>query len=379
MIEKQNSAKHLENNVILVDASIYFFRYFYSPFATRSPVFTEDGYPIATAQAFGRWLIRLLSHTQSNMLAVCFDESLETCFRNDIYEGYKASREPADDAIIYEMSVCQSICHLLGLSTFASQTHEADDLIATLAQVSRDHGHTVSVVSSDKDLFQVLKSKDDVLVDFPEGEVFDRHGCYEKLGVWPGQVSDYLALVGDKADDVPGVPGVGAKGAARLLSAIYSLDHLWDKTSSNVANSKEINTHQANISQFKGVQNHLSLVSTLLPKPSRSIRESPLLATIVSKIAPHASQLEVSRRLTKLDAFAPLTVSTDDVEELDIELLDAMHYLNRGPADLEALEYFCEALNFTLPLEDLPSDLELVDYEDDLPAPDLRLIRGGLE
>lgn len=361
----------LTDRVILVDASVYFFRSLFSPFVQRDAIINDDGYSIATAKAFGRWLIRLLANSNTDMIAVCFDESLGSGFRNDIYAPYKSSREEPCDATIYEMSVCQSICHMLGLSTFASPTHEADDLIATLARVAHDHGHPVTVLSSDKDLFQVLTTKGDLLYDFPQGDPYDRHACFEKLGVWPGQVSDFLALTGDRVDDIPGVPGVGPKSAAKLLSSVYSLDQLYEKDPDAV---KRLEDRKCKIASLDDSVEETSNQ----PRPClcKTVREKPELESIAEKIVPYTDQLAINCRLTALDSYAPLVVSTDEIDDRRIDHIDSMHYLARGPADLDALEYFCEALSFTLPLGDLPCDLAVIDYDD--PAP-LRLIKGGLD
>ena len=209
-------------NAFLVDASIYIFRaYFSLPERWHSP----DGYPLNAVYGYTSFLLELLERVAPAPLAVAFDESLGTCFRNSIYPGYKASRELPDEALAFQLATCREITESLGLDCHGGATHEADDYIATLATLQRQSGGTVTVVSRDKDLGQLLEDGDE-LWDYAADTRLDSEGFSARFGVLPGQFPDYQGLVGDKIDDIPGVPAVGAKTGAALIQAFGDLETL---------------------------------------------------------------------------------------------------------------------------------------------------------
>lgn len=199
----------------LIDASIYIFRYYFS-----MPLnwWAENGCSTAAVYGYSTWLLRFLSAQKPQAIAVCFDESLETCFRNQIYPDYKISRALPDEALAFQLQACKYFTELMGIPTYASSTHEADDLLATLAQRCHHKMMPVCIVSRDKDLAQIIRAGDIGLWDALDGELLDYSAIQKKMGVRPEQVADFLALVGDSSDDIPGVPGVGVKTAAILLS-----------------------------------------------------------------------------------------------------------------------------------------------------------------
>jgi len=211
-----NSGGH---TAYLIDASIYIFRYYFS---MPTHWISSQGKPTEAVYGYGLWLLKFIEAHPSDPLAVCFDESLTTCFRHQIYEGYKCSRALPDEALAFQMKACRQLTSLLGIATYASETHEADDLIATLALRCRRKSWPVCIVSRDKDLAQIISPTDVGLWDAPKGECFSYQGLYHKMGVKPEQVADYLALTGDVSDDIPGVPGLGPKTAAKLLQHMHS-------------------------------------------------------------------------------------------------------------------------------------------------------------
>ncbi|WP_018415875.1 5'-3' exonuclease [Teredinibacter turnerae] len=203
------------DTVYLIDASIYIFRYYFS---LPDNWWSRESQPTAAVYGFGRWLLRFLKEVKPQFIACCFDESLTSCFRNDLYPGYKASRALPDESLAFQLAACKGLSAAYGLATFASPRFEADDLIATLAAKSRKRGLSVCVVSRDKDLSQIIRTPRDSLWDFPDGVPLDSAAIFAKYGVFPEQMADFLALVGDPSDDIPGVPGVGGKTAAALLA-----------------------------------------------------------------------------------------------------------------------------------------------------------------
>jgi 5'-3' exonuclease len=206
----------------LVDASIYIFRAYFS---LPERWFSPEGYPLNAVYGYTLFLLELLETTGPAPVAVAFDESLGSCFRNALYPAYKASRELPDEALAFQLAACREITEVLGLACHGGATHEADDYIATLAALQRGAGGTATVVSRDKDLGQVLAEGDE-LWDFAAGARLDAAGFLARFGVQPGQFPDYQGLVGDKIDDIPGVPGVGAKSGALLIQAFHDLETL---------------------------------------------------------------------------------------------------------------------------------------------------------
>ena len=217
------STDNKPQDVYLIDASIYIFRYYFS---LPDNWWSKSEYPTAAVYGYVHWLIRFLKSTKATHVAACFDESLESCFRNEIYADYKCSRVLPDEDLAFQLEACKQITELLGIPAYASTTHEADDLIGTLAKRCRKNKLKVNILSRDKDLSQLVVGDLDVIWDFPDGEPLGKEGIFKKLGVFPHQVADYLALVGDSSDDIPGVPGVGKKTAAALFALSGSWSNL---------------------------------------------------------------------------------------------------------------------------------------------------------
>ena len=213
-----------EGRVYLLDASIYIFRAYFS---MPDRWFTPQGMPLNAVYGYVATLLDLIAQIGPQpLLAAAFDESLGTNFRNEIYPGYKASRELPDEALAFQLEACRQVSEDLGIPCYAGPRYEADDYIATLATIGREQGYAVTVVTRDKDLGQLLRKPQDRWWDLSASSESDRHAFYERFGVWPEQFADYLALVGDNVDDIPGVQGIGPKSAATLLQHFESLDAL---------------------------------------------------------------------------------------------------------------------------------------------------------
>ena len=208
--------------VYLIDASIYIFRAYYSVPDTLT---NNEGQLINALHGFAGFLAEFLEHEKPRHIAVAFDESLTTSFRNEIYPDYKANRESPPEELRLQFGFCRKLVQSLGLPDFSSECYEADDLIGTLAQRMREQGFSVVILSADKDLAQLLE-EGDMLWDYARHRKHHYEGVSDWLGVRAGQVADWLALAGDSVDNIPGVPGIGAKTAAALLAEFGSLDIL---------------------------------------------------------------------------------------------------------------------------------------------------------
>jgi 5'-3' exonuclease len=209
--------------VYLVDASIYIFRAYYSVPDTLT---NADGQLINALHGFAGFLGGFLDEVKPAHMAVVFDESLTTSFRNDIYPEYKANRETPPEELKQQFAWCRTLVRSLGIADYASEHYEADDLIGTLAATLREQDFQVVILSADKDLAQLI-TEGDMLWDYSRR----RRHTYEKIPAWLGvraeQVADWLALTGDSVDNIPGIPGIGPKTAAALLEHFPSLDEIF--------------------------------------------------------------------------------------------------------------------------------------------------------
>lgn len=215
--------------ICLMDASIYIFRYYFS---LPDNWFSKEDHPTAAVYGYTTFLLNFLQQQRPQMMAACFDESLGSCFRNQLYPDYKCSRVLPDDALAFQLNACREVTSVLGITTFASNTYEADDLLGTLLGdlVRAGDTRSVGILTRDKDLGQLLLRPQDCLWDYVnerQQQRLFREDILHKFGVWPEQLPDYLALVGDDADDIPGVPGIGAKTAQALLQWQPSLESLF--------------------------------------------------------------------------------------------------------------------------------------------------------
>lgn len=211
--------------VYLVDASVYIFRAWFS---MPDEFVNEAGQPTNAVYGFSGFLCSLLEQTAAEHVAVAFDESLSSSYRNEIYPEYKANREPAPAELKRQFAWAQSVAEAMGLQCFVDARYEADDLIGTLAEYWRARGHPICVVTSDKDLAQLVGDSDHWW-DFSRNQKLNARQLTEKFGVNPGQMADYLALTGDSVDNIPGVPGVGPKSAAALLNHFGDLDTIYQR------------------------------------------------------------------------------------------------------------------------------------------------------
>ncbi|MCM2356161.1 MAG: exodeoxyribonuclease IX [Arenimonas sp.] len=209
----------------MVDASLYVFRAWHS----MPPEFEDrEGWPVNAVHGFTRFLLELLERQRPARIAVAFDESLDTNFRNEIYPAYKANRDPAPEELKRQFAHCQRVCRALGLPVLADGRFEADDLIGSALGQVRRAGHAGLIISADKDLSQLLDA-DDEQWDYARNERWRADGVKARYGVHAHQVADYLGLTGDAIDNIPGVPGIGPKTAATLLGHFGSLDGIYER------------------------------------------------------------------------------------------------------------------------------------------------------
>jgi len=210
------SKKHL----VLVDGSSYLYRAFHA----MPSLSNSKGMPTGAAYGIANMLRRLLADYEPSHLAVVFDAKGKT-FRDDLYAEYKATRPPMPDAMRQQLDPIRSLVTALGMSLLEVPGVEADDVIGTLAEQGEKKGFSVTISTGDKDMAQLV-NKSVTMVNTMDNSRLDPDGVKNKFGVGPGQIIDYLTLVGDTVDNVPGVPKVGPKTAVKWLQQFGSLDEV---------------------------------------------------------------------------------------------------------------------------------------------------------
>lgn len=209
--------------VHLIDALPYVFRaYFSLPSSIRDPSGRESNAVVG----FANFLVNYIRDERPTHMALCFDKSLTTSFRNKLYPAYKSNRELPPLELKGQINRCRKFAEALGVKCFDDKTYEADDIICALSTSLTAQGHRCVIVTSDKDLYQLVGSQASVY-DFAKGQRYDAAAVYKKMGVHPCQIVDLLGLMGDAVDCIPGVKGVGAKTAVFLLSRYDDLDDIY--------------------------------------------------------------------------------------------------------------------------------------------------------
>lgn len=208
--------------IYLVDVSSLFFRAFY---AIR-PLTSPSGTPVNAVYGLLSMIVKLLKTERPNYMVFCYDRK-EPSFRKELFEDYKAHRTEMPDELAQQIPYMKKMADLLGIPSLEVPKYEADDLIGTLTRLSSENGFEVVIVSGDKDFAQLVKPGI-VLYDTMKDTKMDEKGVVEKWGVQPAQFQDYLAIVGDSSDNIPGVAGLGPKGAQKLLTTYGSLESVYD-------------------------------------------------------------------------------------------------------------------------------------------------------
>ena len=254
----------------LIDGSGFIFRAFHALPPLRRP----DGVPVGALYGFCSMLFKTILENKTEALVVVFDAGRKT-FRQDIYPEYKAHRPDAPEDLIPQFQLIREACTAFNVPTIEAEGFEADDLIATYAHHARKEGYEVCIISSDKDLMQLVSpgiSMLDPIKNRNIGEV----EVFEKFGVPPSKVVEVQALAGDSSDNVPGVPGIGIKTAAELINAYGDLESLLARAHE----IKQPKRREALIENAKKARISHQLVSlrhdSPLPLPLESLTVRPL-------------------------------------------------------------------------------------------------------
>jgi len=241
------ASEHVSPPIILVDGSSYLYRAYHA----LPPLMNSAGQPTGAIRGVVSMLRKLIADYQPKEMVVVFDAKGKT-FRNDLFPEYKANRPPMPDDLRAQIAPLHEMIKIMGLPLLAIEGVEADDVIGTLAAEATQLGHRVVISTGDKDMAQLVSEHVSLVntmvkADTPKGYTeMDREGVVEKFGLPPERIIDYLTLVGDKVDNIPGVPKVGPKTAVKWLTEYGSLEgvmnnaeHIKGKVGENLRDTLE--------------------------------------------------------------------------------------------------------------------------------------------
>ena len=209
--------------VTIIDTFGFFFRsYFALP-----PLRNSEGFPTGLLTGFINLIDSLHRDHGTDYLLFALDSKGKT-FRSEIYPEYKANRESPPEDLIRQLPVAIDWIEEMGFANLSREGFEADDVIATITKMVKEQGMRVRIVSHDKDLYQLIDDGRVVMVDTIKKREIDEKACIEKFGVKPEDFTNFQAIVGDSSDNVPGVKGIGIKGAAKLINMFHTLENIYD-------------------------------------------------------------------------------------------------------------------------------------------------------
>ena len=213
----------MSKTVTIIDTFGFFFRSFY---ALPQHLKNKEGFPTGLLTGFTNFISTLQKQHDSDYIVFAVDSKGPT-FRNEIDVNYKANRQAPPPELSMQLPIAIEWIDKMGYKTLGQVGFEADDIIATVVKFAKEKGYNVRVVSHDKDLYQLIDDGKIVLVDAIKKSVVDEKACFEKYGVTPKQFIDYQSILGDSADNVPGVKGIGKVGAEKLLVEFGTLDNIY--------------------------------------------------------------------------------------------------------------------------------------------------------
>ncbi len=299
-----------DDELVLVDGSGYIFRAYYA----LPPMFRSDGVPVNAVFGFTNMLLKLIEDIQMEKggnvsIAVIFDAGRVT-FRNEIYSDYKANRSDPPDDLKPQFDLIKKIPQVFNLQSIESAGFEADDLIASYARQANSEGKKITIISSDKDLMQLLDNGISIIDPLKKKEITKDH-VLEKFGVSPDKVIEVQALAGDSSDNIPGVPGIGPKIAAQLINEYGNIENLIK-----------------NVDQIKQ------------EKRKNSIKENKDLLLISKKLVTLKDDVDLPLKISELK-FNPLKVEKllTFLEEMEFKRIKSLVINKFGNGDLDETNF----------------------------------------
>jgi DNA polymerase I len=287
----------MKKPVYVVDAMNYIFRAYY---ALPADILAPDGMLTNAVLGYLRTLLRIIKEHRPEYMAAAFEN--DTSFRKTLFAAYKANRKEPPRDLESQFEYCRKITQAIGVACLEADDYEADDVIGTVAKRMSASGHSVVVVTGDKDMSQLVCNSV-IVYDMAKGHWLDETAVRERFGVAPSQIPDLLALHGDHVDNIPGVLGIGEKTARQIIATCGGVDQLEDVR------------HHANL-RFRGCDK------------------------ILGRILDNMEAVRISRQLATICCEVPIDVSPA-----------RLRY--RG-ADAHILDPLCQQLGFTGMLPEIP-------------------------
>jgi DNA polymerase-1 len=300
-------AESQDGELYLVDGSGFIFRAYYAMAYGGKPMTNPDGVPVGAVFGFTNMLLKMLRDYHAPYMAVIFDAARKN-FRNDIYADYKANRDETPEDLIPQFSLIRDAVTAFDIPYMALEGYEADDLIAAYTRLARAAGKKVVIVSSDKDLMQLI-SEGVRMLDPMKGEFIGIEQVKEKFGVAPDKVGDVLALAGDTSDNVPGVPGIGVKTAAQLINEFGDLETLLARAG-EIKQQKRRETIQNNVENARLSKKLVSLdYNAPVPMALDELKtHNPDKPELIEFLKKHGFN-SVLKRLNASDVQSPIQVT----------------------------------------------------------------------
>ncbi|MDQ1237677.1 MAG: hypothetical protein O5V64_525 [Wigglesworthia glossinidia] len=261
----------MNEEIILIDGSIYLYRAYYGLPNLKNKL----GQPIGAIYGMISMIKKILKKYTPYYVAIIFDSG-KTTNKHKIYKLYKENRNKMPDNLHCQIPAIKKILKLMGLSVFSIDGIEADDVIGSISKLLENQGKKSCIFTNDKDMMQLV-SKDINIIHINSYKKFDPHEVYLKYRVFPHVISDYLALVGDVSDNIPGVPGIGKKTASILLTKFYSI---------------------------QGIYNNLNII-----KKMKFINKNKIIDSLIS----NKNMVYIYHKLTKIDTNIKINFSIKDI------------------------------------------------------------------
>ena len=331
--------KNQKQHICLVDGSTYIFRAYHAlPPLTRK----SDGFPVGAISGFCNMLDKLVREEKEKKgithLVVVFDASGKT-FRNEIYPEYKANRSEAPEDLIPQFPVIRKAPSAFSIPAVELLGYEADDLIASYAEEAQKHNMKVTIVSSDKDLMQLV-SENVSMLDTMKGRVFKKEDVFDKFGVYPEKVIDVQSLAGDSVDNIPGIPGIGIKTAALLINEYGDLDGLFE-------NSEKIKQkkRRENIIEFENqayLSKKLVTLKNDVPLPI-PIKETVLKEIDAEKLISFLKEMEfktlTEKKSKELNIDSDKIKASDQVKKFEKKIIESPNEIEKINSEFDRESY----------------------------------------
>jgi len=299
---------------LLVDGHSLLFRAYHA----LPPLATATGVPTGALHGFASMLLKVMTDERPDRVVVVFDAPSQT-FRHEAFETYKAQREEAPDDFRQQVPLVQEWLQLMAIPVLVIPGYEADDTLGTLATMGQQRGYHTLILSGDRDLLQLVNAGVTVLLTARRGiseiERMDRDAVKQKMGVYPEEIPDLKGLMGDSSDNIPGIPGIGAKTAVALIERYHHIDALYEALEEldNPRWAKLLRDHGALARQYRDLATIVTTVPVDWPEVTEpyQVPDTPALRDFLRRLELHA----VAKRLGLETAAEPVLADWPTVRE----------------------------------------------------------------